>query len=212
MCAPGLPERLRPPGRAPEMPPPGAADGGLDGEPSMTTFPCARCGAPLRHVRPLRGPRHGGPLEIRCPRCRFLMFDYPRPCAGMLVLKGRSLLVLRRGHHPRRGYLDTPGGFIDAGEDIEEAARRELLEETGLSVGRLRWFGFYWDRYFLRGFGYFPTMNFYYLARWRSGEPKAADDAASVEWMPIERIGRARARFAWRHMHAVVRDLRRLVR
>jgi len=140
------------------------------------------------------------------------MFDYPRPCAGMLVLKGRSLLVLRRGHHPRRGYLDTPGGFIDAGEDIEEAARRELLEETGLSVGRLQWFGFYWDRYFLRGFGYFPTMNFYYLARWRSGEPKAADDAASVEWITIERLGRARARFAWEHMHEVVRDLRRMVR
>src|SRR2546422_1990412 len=145
----------------------------------MTAFPCARCGAPLRRARPLRGARQSGPPEIRCPRCRFLMFDYPRPCAGMLVLKGRSLLVLRRGHHPRRGYLDTPGGFIDAGEDIEEAARRELLEETGLNVGRLQWFGFYWDRYFLRGFGYFPTMNFYCLARWRSGEPKAADDAAS---------------------------------
>ena len=140
------------------------------------------------------------------------MFDYPRPCAGMLVLKGKSLLVLHRGHRPRRGYLDTPGGFIDAGEDIEEAARRELLEETGLSVEHLQWFGFYWDRYFLRGFGFFPTMNFYYLARWRSGEPKAADDAASAEWMPIERLGRAHARFAWKHMHEVVRDLRRLVR
>jgi len=137
------------------------------------------------------------------------MFDYPRPCAGMLVLKGKDLLVLRRGDPPRRGYLDTPGGFIDAGEDIEAAARRELLEETGLRVGRCESFGFYWDRYHLRGFGYFPTMNFYFIAKWRSGEPRAADDAASVEWVPIPRLGRQGSRFAWKHMHEVVRELRK---
>jgi ADP-ribose pyrophosphatase YjhB (NUDIX family) len=114
-----------------------------------------------------------------------------------------------RGHQPRRGYLDTPGGFIDAGEDVEAAARRELFEETGLRVARCRPLGFYWDRYHLRGFGYFPTMNFYFLASWRSGEPRAADDAASAEWMPIARLGRSGARYAWRHMHALFRDLRK---
>jgi 8-oxo-dGTP diphosphatase len=137
------------------------------------------------------------------------MFDYPRPCAGMLVLKRGSLLVVRRGHAPKRGWLDTPGGFIDAGEDIEAAARRELYEETGLRVGRCSSLGFYWDRYYLRGFGFFPTMNFYYLARWRSGEPRAGDDAASVEWVPLEKAGGPGARFAFAHMKAVIRDLRR---
>jgi len=174
----------------------------------MTRFPCARCGLALRRQQPV-GPRGRRPLEIRCPRCRYLIYDYPRPCAGLLVVKDGSVLVLRRGHAPRRGCLDTPGGFIDAGEGMEEAARRELLEETGLEVGRCEWLGFYWDRYYLRGFGYFPTMNFYYLARWRSGEPRASDDAASVEWMPITRLGRTGARLAWRHMGELFRDLRR---
>ena len=174
----------------------------------MTRFPCARCGLPLRREQPAR-PRGRRPLEIRCPRCRYLIYDYPRPCAGMLVVKNGDVLVLRRGHAPRRGCLDTPGGFIDAGEAMEEAARRELLEETGLRVGRCDWFGFYWDRYYLKGFGHFPTMNFYYLARWRSGEPKASDDAASVEWMPIARVGRTSARLAWKHMGELFRDLRR---
>ena len=174
-------------------------------------FPCARCGEPLRRrPSPVRG-RSSGPLEIRCPRCRYLMFDYPRPCAGMIVVKGRDVLVLRRGHAPRRGCLDTPGGFIDAGEGIEKAARRELLEETGLTVGGCEWLGFYWDRYYLRGFGYFPTMNFYYLARWRSGEPRASDDAASIEWMPVARLGRTGARLAWNHMRLLFRDVRRRV-
>jgi 8-oxo-dGTP diphosphatase len=169
-----------------------------------------RCGTPLERER-ARGKRANHPLEIRCPRCRYLMFDYPRPCAGMIVLKSDRVLVLKRGHPPRRGYLDTPGGFIDAGEDIEAAARRELFEETGLTVGRCEPLGFYWDRYHLRGFGYFPTMNFYYLARWRSGEPRASDDAASTEWMPIARLGRSGTRFAWRHLHLLFRDLRKQV-
>jgi 8-oxo-dGTP diphosphatase len=140
------------------------------------------------------------------------MFDYPRPCAGMVVVKRGALLMLRRGHQPRRGYLDFPGGFVDVGESIETAARRELREETGLTVGRIESLGYFLDRYFLRGFGYFPTLNFYWLARWRSGVPRAADDAADAEWMPLARVGRSGARLAWTHMSAVLREVRRRVR
>ena len=137
------------------------------------------------------------------------MYDYPRPCAGMVVIKHGSLLMLRRAHLPRIGRLDLPGGFLEAGEGIEAAARRELREETGLVVARAEWLGLYWDRYYLRGFGYFPTMNFYYWARWRRGEPVAADDAASAEWVPLSALKRRDARYSWKHMEQVFRDLRR---
>jgi 8-oxo-dGTP diphosphatase len=172
----------------------------------LITFPCARCGRPVsRTVR-------DDPRRIRCPRCRYLMFDYPRACAGMIVEKAGSLLMLRRGHQPRRGFLDFPGGFVDVDEAIDAAARRELREETGLRVGRIESLGYYLDRYYLRGFGYFPTLNFYWLARWRSGVPRAADDAASAEWMPLSRVGRSGARLAWKHMGAVLREARRRLR
>ena len=166
-------------------------------------FPCARCG------RPVTRTAGETPRQIGCPRCGYLIYDYPRACAGMLVLKGDAVLLLRRAHAPRIGWLDVPGGFMEAGEDIEAAARRELLEETGLRVGRVRNFGFYWDQYWLRGFGRFPTMNFYFLARWSRGTPRAADDAASVEWVPLARLGRPGQRLAFRHMREVFRDLRR---
>ena len=169
----------------------------------MITFPCGGCGRPVsRTVR-------DDPRKIRCPRCRYLMFDYPRPCAGMIIVKAGALLMLRRGHQPRRGFLDFPGGFVDANESIDEAARRELREESGLEVGRIDSLGYFRDRYHLRGFGYFPTLNFYWLARWRSGVPRAADDAASAEWMPLARVGRGGARLAWRHMSVVLREVRR---
>jgi len=172
----------------------------------VSTIPCARCG------RPIRRTARGTPRKLRCPRCRYLIYDYPRIAAGMLVVKDDAVLLLRRGATPRRGCLDIPGGFVDAGESLEGAARRELREETGLLVGRVRWLGYYWDRYYIRGFGYFPTLNFYYLARWRSGTPRAADDAASAEWVPIARLGRTGARQAWKHMAEVFREVRTRVR
>jgi mutator protein MutT len=103
----------------------------------VTRFPCPRCRTLLTRVKPRASTGRSHPLEIRCPRCRFLMFDYPRACAGMIVMKRDQVLVLRRAHHPRKGWLDTPGGFIDAGEGIETAARRELREETGLEAGEI---------------------------------------------------------------------------
>jgi ADP-ribose pyrophosphatase YjhB (NUDIX family) len=151
------------------------------------------------------------PARIICAPCGFMMYDYPRACAGTVVLRDTRILMLRRAHAPQRGMLDMPGGFMEANESMEEAARRELREETGLTLGRVRALGFYWDRYFLKGFGWFPTLNFYYIGRWRSGEPKAADDAASAEWIELERLGRPGQRMAWKHMRLVFRDVRRLL-
>ena len=138
-----------------------------------------------------------------------MLYDYPRAAAGVLVVKRGHVLLLERAHAPRVGYLDAPGGFIEAGEAIEGAARRELQEETGLTLGRVDTLGFYWDTYFIRGFGRFPVMNFYFAGRWRRGEARAADDAASAAWVSLGSLPRLRKRFAWAHMTPLLRDLAR---
>ncbi|HEY6193518.1 MAG TPA: NUDIX domain-containing protein, partial [Candidatus Eisenbacteria bacterium] len=166
-------------------------------------FPCAVCGTPITR-RPASATR---PRHLTCPRCRYMLYDYPRSAAGLLVVRDARVLLLERAHAPRAGFLDVPGGFVEAGESLEGAARRELEEETGLTLGGVEWLGFYWDSYFIRGFGRFPVMNFYYAARWRRGEPVAADDAASACWIPIVSLGRLRKRFAWTHMTPLFRDL-----
>ena len=110
----------------------------------------------------------------------------PIPTTPLLVTdcvvvdaKGRVLLI-RRGNPPFKGKYALPGGFVDIGETVEDACRRELMEETGVKVGRLTLLGVYSDpKRDPRG----HTCSVAFLARVRSAVPRAGDDAAAAEWV-----------------------------
>jgi 8-oxo-dGTP diphosphatase len=92
---------------------------------------------------------------------------------------GRVLLI-RRGHSPFKGHYALPGGFVDIGETVDDACRRELTEETGLRAGRLRLVGVYSDpRRDPRG----HICSAVFLCKVARGTPKAGDDAAAAEWV-----------------------------
>jgi 8-oxo-dGTP diphosphatase len=93
--------------------------------------------------------------------------------------EGRVLLV-RRKNPPFKGRYALPGGFVDIGETVEDACRRELLEETGIKVGELRLVGVYSDpKRDPRG----HVCTVVFLAGAPRAKPKAGDDAAAVEWV-----------------------------
>lgn len=94
--------------------------------------------------------------------------------------RGRVLLV-RRANPPFAGSYALPGGFVDVGETVEDACRRELAEETGLEARKLELVGVYSDPHRdPRG----HTVSVVFLARMRSAAlPRAGDDAAAAEWV-----------------------------
>ncbi|MEN6493274.1 MAG: NUDIX hydrolase [Thermoguttaceae bacterium] len=79
-------------------------------------------------------PDRDGLMRRVCPRCGFVDYGNPRPCVAVLAEHQGRVLLVRRAVEPRKGMWDIPGGFIDQGESAEEAAIRELWEETGLRV------------------------------------------------------------------------------
>lgn len=90
---------------------------------------CPLCGAPLE-------PRtvHGAERPV-CPACEFVHYADPKVAVGVLVEDASgALLYTLRAHQPAMGQWAWPSGFVDAGEDVEDAARREVREETGLDV------------------------------------------------------------------------------
>ncbi len=106
----------------------------------------------------------------------------PRLAADCVVFdaKGR-LLLIRRKNPPFKGLYALPGGFIELGETTEEAARRELKEETGVDAGPLRLIGVYSDP------GRDPrghTVSIAYLGEAAvAAVAQAGDDAAEAEFV-----------------------------
>ena len=92
-----------------------------------------------------------------------------------------ELLLVKRGNEPFKGAYALPGGFVDVGEEVEAACRRELKEETGVEAGKdLIFFGVYSDpKRDPRG----HTVSIAYLVLVDNAVAEAGDDAAAVEWV-----------------------------
>ncbi|MTD46500.1 NUDIX domain-containing protein [Conexibacter sp. W3-3-2] len=88
---------------------------------------CPRCGAP--------DPQVDHPRSIRCGACGYLAYYNPKPVASAIprTADGR-IWLLKRGFDPGRGRWTFPGGFVDLGESVEDAAHRETREELDVAI------------------------------------------------------------------------------
>jgi ADP-ribose pyrophosphatase YjhB (NUDIX family) len=108
-------------------------------------------------------------------------WNEPHASACVVLLDGDRVLVARRGAEPRKGRYVFPGGFVGFGESPYDAARRDVREETGLECGDLTLLE-------VRNLPYREneaSLSIVFLAREWSGEPRAGDDAAALEWKPV---------------------------
>ena len=114
--------------------------------------------------------------------------QHPRPTAGVVCLRGREVLLIKRGTAPRLGQWSLPGGRIEWGETSADAALRELVEETGV-VAELAGLidvvdGIMTSRETGEITRHYVLVD--YAARWLSGEPTAGDDAADARFFSLE--------------------------
>jgi len=135
---------------------------------------CSRCGGRLTPFE--EEPTHG-----RCPACGGLEFRNPIPVAGVLVVRDGRVLLTRRSIEPRDGFWAFPGGFVERGETVEEAALRETREEVGLGARITGIVGMPFS---------IPERGQVVIAfRGESeGEPRAASEVSEVGWFAPEEI------------------------
>ena len=120
----------------------------------------------------------------------------PLACVGVVCRRGNDVLLIKRGREPLKGKWSIPGGKIDFGESVRDAALRELKEETGVE-GRITRLIDVVDS-IIDG-QHYVLIDF--EAEWVSGEPVADDDADAAEFVPAEE---AMQRVSWDETRRVI--------
>jgi 8-oxo-dGTP diphosphatase len=131
----------------------------------------------------IRATRVAGQIEARDGEGR-----PTASCCGC-VLQGGRLLLIQRGKEPGRGLWEFPGGRVELGETVFEAARREVREETGLLAEPTAWLGVQdWILPDKAGRAGWHFVTSYVHARVVSGEPRSGDDAVDARWFTADEI------------------------
>ncbi|HEY6338646.1 MAG TPA: NUDIX hydrolase [Candidatus Sulfotelmatobacter sp.] len=115
--------------------------------------------------------------------------EAPLVGVGAIIIENSRVVLVKRAHPPIQGQWSIPGGALEIGELVREAAVREAREETGLTIEAGELLGVY-DRV-LRDPG--GRVHYHYvlvdfLCRRTAGEIQAADDAAEVRWFTRDEL------------------------
>ncbi len=113
--------------------------------------------------------------------------EYKSPALTVdgIVVEDGKILLIKRGNRPFQGTYALPGGFVDYGETVEDAVKREMVEETGLITEISHLLGVYSDTSRdPRG----HTVSLVYVLKVNGGILSAGDDAAETVWFPLNKL------------------------
>jgi len=106
---------------------------------------------------------------------------------GKNALGDTSVLLIQRKNEPFQFSWALPGGFVDAEEDLIDAAKRELAEETGISITHLQEVGAY-GKPERDPRGRVLSIAFTATVQVEDFEPQAMDDAMNIGWFLLEEL------------------------
>ncbi len=152
---------------------------------------CHRCGNRM-------GERDvNGALRPACDSCGAVVFLDPKLAVVVIVAREGNILMVKRDIEPMMGRWSFPSGYVDRGEIVEEAAVREVREETSVEVKLDRLLGVYSGRGA-------PVVLVAYAASVKGGIAEAGDETQAVGWFPPDEL----PSLPFPHDAAIMRDWR----
>ena len=139
-------------------------------------------------------------------------YKYPRPAytADCMVFTNKTenaeIVLIKRKHEPFKNHWALPGGFVDIDETSYEAAKRELFEETGITVENITEFGIF-DALGRDPRGRTVSVVYYIFKKDVSNKMTAGDDASEVQFFPIKNL----PELAFDHKEIIMRAIKKLI-
>ncbi|UCH11585.1 MAG: NUDIX hydrolase [Fidelibacterota bacterium] len=141
---------------------------------------CSNCGA-KNESRFLEGRK-----RYVCPACGTVHYENPRPAVTVIVVEDGNIVLVKRAVEPAKGKWCLPGGFMEMQESAEQAAHRELEEETGLTARDLAFLGL--CPYPGGILGDLLVLGF--MTENIEGRLTPGDDASEAQFFPLEKLPR----------------------
>ena len=138
---------------------------------------CPKCGGQLERKQ----IKANEPERRVCSACAFILYEDPKIAACTIPIIDNKIVLLKRGIEPNYGQWVFPGGFMDRGERVEDAAIRETWEEANLAVEIDRLLNIY-------SYTGQPVVIVVYLVNVVGGELKAMDETLEAATFAPEEI------------------------
>ena len=137
-----------------------------------------------------------------CPVCNSFFYENPLPVVSSILESSREILLVKRDRAPSKGLWCLPTGFAEAGESIEEAALRELSEETGIKGKIVKLLDV--DSYKSRFYGDLLFLTF--IVEQTGGKICAGDDCSQAKFWPVNKLPPLAFRSNKRALDAYIRS------
>ena len=130
---------------------------------------CSQCGESVS----FRVPTDDNRERFICDSCGVIHYQNPKNVCGVILTRDNKVLLCRRAIEPRYGLWTLPAGFMENGETVEQAARREAMEEANAEAKELKLFGVFSMPYISQAYIMF------------SGELSEAPVSAGIESLEV---------------------------
>ncbi|MDJ0626115.1 MAG: NUDIX domain-containing protein [Candidatus Caenarcaniphilales bacterium] len=150
---------------------------------------CPRCGKKSFS----RSKSHNQPenqvKDFKCSECNFQYFHNTAATVGAAIKYKDKILLTSRAYNPGKGMLDLPGGFVDYNESLEDALRREIEEELGITnLGDMKYLFSFPNSYDYADITYRTLDSFFAINLKEEPQMNLSDEISDVSWMNLDKI------------------------
>ncbi len=119
-----------------------------------------------------------GNKALSCKDCDYILYQNNAAAVAVFIRHDDKIILTRRAREPQKGLLDTPGGFVDPFESLEDALHREIKEELNLQLTEVKYLTSAPNTYLYRGVTYLTTDCFFTAKAIDINQIKPADDVS----------------------------------